>query len=83
MAPNGSSTMPTSLDYVWYCLLPAVPAAIIASGLGAGPLVTFPLAGLGIIPLAAYMGRATESLATHVGPRLGGLLSPASAMPPS
>jgi Ca2+:H+ antiporter len=62
------------MGYVWYCLLAAVPAAIVLHGLGAGPLITFLAAGIAIVPLAAFMGRATESLAGHVGPRFGGLL---------
>lgn len=63
------------LEYVWYALLPAVPAAVLLRWLDAGPLVTFPVAGLGVVPLAAFLGRATDSLAGHVGPRFGGLLS--------
>jgi Ca2+:H+ antiporter len=61
--------------YVLYLLLLAVPAAFVLHGLGAGPVPTFVVAGLGIVPLAAVMGRATESLAVYVGPHLGGLLS--------
>ncbi len=35
----------------------------------------FVCAGIAIIPLAGYMGRATERLAEHVGAGLGGLLN--------
>lgn len=35
----------------------------------------FFVSALAIIPLAAMMGQATESIAAHAGPRLGGLLS--------
>jgi len=35
----------------------------------------FVLAALGIIPLAAYIGDATESLAHYTGPRIGALLN--------
>ncbi len=35
----------------------------------------FVLACLAIIPLAGIMGRATEAIAAHAGPRIGGLLS--------
>lgn len=63
------------LQYVWYALLPAVPAAILVRWLGAGPITTFSVAALGIVPLAAFLGRATDSLAGHVGPQFGGLLS--------
>ncbi len=62
------------LEYVWYALLPAVAAALVLHALNAGPVVTFVAAGLGIIPLAAFLGRATDSLAGHLGPWLGALL---------
>lgn len=39
------------------------------------PLLVFAVAGLGIIPLAAYMAQATGSLASKLGPALGGLLN--------
>ena len=35
----------------------------------------FATAGLGIIPLAWFMGRATEELGKHAGPGVGGLLN--------
>jgi Ca2+:H+ antiporter len=39
------------------------------------PKLTFILAALGVIPLAHLMGEATEQLAEHTGPTLGGLLN--------
>jgi Ca2+:H+ antiporter len=60
---------------IWYGLLLLVPAALVVHALGAGPLVQFVAAGLGIIPLAAVMGRATESLAARLGPQAGGILT--------
>jgi len=39
------------------------------------PVVTFITAGLGVVPLAAFMGRATDVLAMRLGPRLGALLN--------
>jgi Ca2+:H+ antiporter len=39
------------------------------------PKATFILAALGVIPLAHLMGEATEQLAEHTGPTLGGLLN--------
>jgi Ca2+:H+ antiporter len=39
------------------------------------PLLVFITSGLAIIPLAGLIGRATDQLAVHVGPRLGGLLN--------
>jgi Ca2+:H+ antiporter len=38
-------------------------------------LVIFILACIAIIPMAAYIGEATESLAYYTGPRVGGLLN--------
>ncbi|MDP2993756.1 MAG: calcium/proton exchanger [Anaerolineales bacterium] len=38
-------------------------------------LAVFILTCIGIIPMAAYIGKATESLAHFTGPRIGGLLN--------
>jgi Ca2+:H+ antiporter len=39
------------------------------------PLAIFILACIAIVPMAAYIGEATESLAHFTGPRIGGLLN--------
>jgi Ca2+:H+ antiporter len=49
--------------------------AIVADLLGLSPLLIFVSSGLAMIPLAGFMGKATEALALHTGPRLGGLLN--------
>ena len=49
--------------------------AIVGQVLGWSPLVIFVSSGLAMIPLAGLMGEATEALAMHTGPRLGGLLN--------
>ena len=49
--------------------------AIAADLLGWDPLLVFIFSGLAMIPLAGLMGEATEALAVHTGPRLGGLLN--------
>jgi Ca2+:H+ antiporter len=49
--------------------------AIVADLLGWDPLLVFIFSGLAMIPLAGLMGEATEALAVHTGPRLGGLLN--------
>jgi Ca2+:H+ antiporter len=41
----------------------------------ANPLLLFVIACLGVIPLAGYMGEATEHLASRTGPAVGGLLN--------
>jgi Ca2+:H+ antiporter len=56
-------------------LLVLVPAAIAADWLHAAPLLVFALAAMGIIPLSGMLGAATEELAGHTGPTLGGLLN--------
>ena len=49
--------------------------AIAGELLGWSPLLVFVSSGLAMIPLAGLMGEATEALAVHTGPRLGGLLN--------
>jgi Ca2+:H+ antiporter len=49
--------------------------AVVGQLLGWSPLVVFVSSGLAMIPLAGLMGEATEALAVHTGPRLGGLLN--------
>lgn len=41
----------------------------------APPALVFVTAALAIVPLAGYMSRATEDLAKHLGPGIGGLLN--------
>jgi Ca2+:H+ antiporter len=56
-------------------MLLAVPvAAAVKYGGGSGTWV-FVAAGVAIIPLAGYMGKATEALAERLGPAAGGLLN--------
>jgi Ca2+:H+ antiporter len=56
-------------------LLIAVPLAFLAGTLGWGEIAQFVLSAIAIIPLAGFIGQATEELAAHTGPRLGGLLN--------
>jgi Ca2+:H+ antiporter len=51
-----------------------VPVSIIARILDQ-PTPTFVLAAAAVVPLAGLLGRATEELAIHAGPRVGGLLN--------
>lgn len=61
-----------SLDW----LLPLVPATLLVRWLAPDHRVAlFFLAGLGIVPLAGWMGKSTEHLAERVGEGLGGLLN--------
>lgn len=56
-------------------LLLLIPGAILGRVLGWPPLAIFIMSGLAIVPLAKWMGNATEELAVHVGPGIGGLLN--------
>ena len=56
-------------------LLLAVPGTVVADHLHCSPTVVMALACIGIIPLAKFMGEATEHLSHHVGPTLGGVLN--------
>jgi Ca2+:H+ antiporter len=58
-----------------YLLLAFGVVAIAADLLGWSPILVFASSGLAMIPLAGLMGQATEALALHTGPRLGGLLN--------
>lgn len=59
-----------------YVLLVFVPLALLGElVLHFDPVLIFVLAALGIVPLAKLIGDATEELAVHTGPQLGGLLN--------
>lgn len=54
--------------------LVAVPVSL-AGRLMGNDVLAFVAAMIAIVPLAGYIGRATEDLALHTGPRVGGLLN--------
>ncbi|MBI3943528.1 MAG: calcium/proton exchanger [Chloroflexi bacterium] len=58
-----------------YVLLIFVPISIIVWFLHGNPLLQFAAAALGVIPLAGVLGKSTEELAAHTGPKVGGLLN--------
>ena len=60
---------------ILYALLIFVPIAIVARLLSSPPIVVFVLAALAIVPLSGVMGAATESVAEHTTPAIGGVLS--------
>jgi Ca2+:H+ antiporter len=66
-----------SLKRIIRLLLIFVPIALIADFVLHidSPILIFIFAALAVIPLADLMGEATEELAIHTGPRLGGLLN--------
>lgn len=61
----------------WLRRLPLLlaPAVVVASVLRLPPEIVFALAFVALIPLANMMSHATEALALHFGPKIGGLLN--------
>lgn len=62
-------------DTFFLILLVFIPISIAAHLLEWGETVVFITAAIGIIPLASYMGTATEEIAVVTGPNIGGLLN--------
>src|SRR4028119_404365 len=64
-----------SLEKLFSLLLLFIPISIAAHFSHWGASVVFTTACIAIIPLAAWMGTATEEIAVVLGPSLGGLLN--------
>jgi Ca2+:H+ antiporter len=60
-----------SLDW----LLVLVPVSIVLELAGGNELLVFLTSAGAILPLAGLIGRSTEQLALHTGPRIGGLVN--------
>jgi len=60
---------------IFLVLLAFIPVSLGAKFLEWGDLLIFIASGVAIIPLAAWLGTATEEIAVVVGPNLGGLLN--------
>lgn len=71
---NMSKNLPIK-DLIFAALLIFVPISLLAEWLHWGALTVFITACLAVLPLAAWMGTATEEIAIVVGPSLGGLLN--------
>ena len=52
-----------------------MPIAIAARVMGAPPIAVFILSALAIVPLSGVLGAATEAVAVHTSPAVGGVLS--------
>jgi len=52
-----------------------IPISIVLEVVHANPVWVFITSALSVIPLAGFMGKATEELAKDVGPGIGGLLN--------
>ncbi len=63
------------MKYVKIVLVAFAVLAVVGDLLGWPPLAILILAALGVVPMASYMGQATEELAIYTGPKLGGLLN--------
>lgn len=63
------------LDKVFLGFLIFTPITLVAHYSGASPLIIFFISALSIVPLAKFIGKATEELSIHTGPALGGFLS--------
>jgi len=63
------------LDKIFFWMLLLVPVAVVAHFLGLPAGMMFFLAALAIVPLAKFIGEATEELSVHVGSALGGFLN--------
>ncbi|MEH2014091.1 calcium/proton exchanger [Nostoc sp.] len=71
---NSRQQMSTK-NIILLVLLLFIPVSLAAHFLEWGELIVFITAGLAILPLAAWMGTATEEIAVVVGPSMGGLLN--------
>lgn len=60
---------------IFSSLLIFVPVSVVGHYLGWNDIVIFITAALAIVPLAAWMGTATEEIAVVLGPSWGGLLN--------
>ena len=65
----------TLKNRIFIVLLLFIPVSIAADLLEWGPLPLFATSALAIVPLAAWMGTATEEIAVVIGPSAGGLLN--------
>ncbi|MBD2500265.1 calcium/proton exchanger [Anabaena azotica FACHB-119] len=52
-----------------------VPICLVLSRMNVNPLIVFIMAGVAIIPLAAWIANFTEAISTRIGPTFGGLLN--------
>lgn len=56
-------------------LLLAIPVALWAEFIAHNPLIAFVASAVAVLRLAGWMGHATEQVAIHAGPRIGGFLN--------
>lgn len=64
-----------TISKIYIVLLIFVPLSILSFCAYGATVSSFVMACLGIVPLAKFMGEATESLSSHLGEVIGGLLN--------
>lgn len=62
------------MKYLKYLLI-FIPISILSEFLGFSATLIFVFAALSIIPLAGFMGEATEEISFYTGPKIGGFLN--------
>src|ERR1051325_10850680 len=72
---NKSSRYQFVAEHALDLLLVFIPVAVVLHYSHAPEIWTFVASGIAIIPLAGWMGKATESLAERLGAGIGGLLN--------
>src|ERR1700722_2831991 len=63
------------MNKVFFGLLVFTPLALLAGYFHFSPILTFFLSAIAIIPLAKYIGDATEQITAHTNAGLGGFLN--------
>lgn len=63
------------MEKIFKVFLIFVPLSLFSEYTHSSPIAIFVLASLAIIPLAKFIGEATEEISVHTGPALGGLLN--------
>src|SRR4028119_1799580 len=65
---------PDAVRILRYMLI-FVPLAVLAEFVFHNDLLIFATSAIALVPLAGVLGEATEELALHYGPKIGGLLN--------
>ena len=63
------------LNKIFAGMLLFLPVAVFAHFLNLSPILVFSLSALAIVPLAKFIGEATEELSVYTGSALGGFLN--------
>ncbi len=63
------------IDKISLALLVLIPVAVIGSYIGVPDVILFFISALAIVPLAKYLGEATEEISGRSGPAVGGFLN--------